>query len=267
MTTAKQNTTPGFRGAALALALMAGAPLHAGAQVVAPELAAKEAAPGAKWGLGLGVGFDREAYRDFDDKASGLPLLMYENTYVSFFGTAFDVKLPSAGPVTFRLRARYAGDGYEAKDSPFLSGMSERKGGVWVGGAATWRTGVATLAAEALTSTGDAEGKRFKLELNRGFRLGGFSVTPRIAANWYDEKYVDYYYGVRSGEARAGRPVYHGDSTTNIEVGARIGYALSARHQLFLDASTVKLGSTIKDSPLVDRSNKSSVKLGYLYNF
>ena len=262
------NTIPQtFRRAALAAALLLAAQHAAQAQVLAPELAAKEAEPTSQWGLGLGVGFDRKAYRAFDDDPSALPLLLYENRYVSFFGATLDAKLPSAGPVSFRLRARYSGDGYEAKDSPYLAGMAERKGGLWLGGAAIWRGSVINASAEALGATGDAEGKRFKLELNRNFKSGALTITPRISANWYDSKYVDYYYGVRAGEARVGRAQYTGKSTTNAEVGVRFGYAVAKRHNVFVDFSATSMGSAIKDSPLVDRSSESSVKLGYLYSF
>ncbi|MBB3219907.1 MipA/OmpV family protein [Pseudoduganella umbonata] len=250
--------------AALSLAVHHGAQ----AQVLAPELAAKEAAPAdSHWGLGIGAGFGKAAYREFDDDPDVLPLLMYENRYISFFGTTLDAKLPSAGPFTFRLRAKYSGDGYEAKDSPYLAGMAERKGGVWLGGAVTWRGGILNASAEALASTGDAEGKRFKLELNRTFKSGALSVTPRIAANWHDKKYVDYYYGVRAEEVRASRARYVGKSATNGEIGIRLGYAVTPRHNLFVDFSATSLGGAIKDSPLVEKSSESSVKLGYLYNF
>lgn len=238
------------------------------AQVLAPELAAKEASPEpSHWGLGLGAGYDRKAYRDFDDKVQGLPLLMYENRYISFFGTTLDAKLPAAGPVSFRLRAKYSGDGYEADDSPYLRGMDERKGGLWVGGAAIWRNGVVNASAEALTATGDAEGKRFKLELNRTFKSGALTVTPRVAANWFDSKYVDYYYGVKAAEARADRARYVGESATNVEAGVRFGYALTPRHNVFVDVSATRLGGAIKDSPLVEKSSESGVKFGYLYSF
>nr|WP_315212496.1 MipA/OmpV family protein [uncultured Duganella sp.] len=238
------------------------------AQVVAPELAAKEASPEpSHWGLGLVAGYTASAYRDFDNKVQGLPLLMYENRYISFFGTTLDAKLPSAGPISFRLRAKYSGDGYEAKDSPYLSGMDERKGGLWVGGAAIWRNSIVNASVEALTATGDAEGKRVKLELSRNFKAGALTVTPRIAANWHDDKYVDYYYGVKATEVRAGRARYVGESTTNAEVGVRLGYAVAPRHNVFVDVSATALGSSIKDSPLVEKSSESSVRFGYLYNF
>ena len=240
------------------------------AQVVAPEqLAAEaEADPGkSRWGLGLGLGFDRSPLREFDDDVDALPLVMYEGKRVSVFGNRIDWKLPSYGATSFRLRAKYGNDGYEAEDSPYLTGMEERKGGLWLGAAATWRSGATSLAMEVLTSTGDAEGKRVKLELNREFRHGAFTVTPRISANWYDDKFVDYYYGVRSNEARAGRAAYLGESAGTAELGVRFGYAIKRRHNVFVDVSGTSLGGKIKDSPLVERSSESSVKLGYLYAF
>lgn len=260
-------------GALLAAACSLAVQHTALAQAVPEELLPQElptqAGPtsASHWGLGLGVGTGRKPYRDFDNNVDALPLLMYENRYISFLGATLDIKLPPAGPVSFRLRARYSNDGYKAKDSPFLAGMAERKGGIWLGGAAIWKADATTLSAEAMTLTGDPEGSRVKLEVNHGFKSGSFTLTPRIAANWYDKKYVDYYYGVRANEVRAGRGFYQGDSAVNAELGVRLGYAIGQHHNVFVDVGVTSLGSGIKDSPLVDRSNESSVKLGYLYAF
>lgn len=250
-----------------AASLAAAACLPASAQVLAPEVAAAEASAQSHWGLGLGAGFTKSPLRQFDDKVDPLPLVLYESRWISLFGAKLDVKLPLDGPVSLRLRARYAGDGYEADDSPYLAGMEERKGGLWLGAAAIWRNPVANVALEALAATGDAEGKRFKLELNREFRSGALTVTPRVAAEWYDDKYVDYYYGVRAGEVRAGRAQYTGESTTNAEIGVRFSYAVDRRNHVFVDVSANRLGSAIKDSPLVERSSERSVRVGYLYAF
>lgn len=254
--------------AALLGAAVLGCSIPALAQVVAPEQIAAEASPKtSQWALGLGVGFDKSPLRDFDDKAEALPLLLYEGQRVSVFGTRIDWKLPSYGPLTLRLRARYANDGYEADDSPYLTGMEERKGGVWLGAAATWRMGASSLAMEVLAATGDAEGKRLTLELNREFRSGALTVTPRITGTWYDDKFVDYYYGVRTSEARPGRVAHVGEAAGTLEAGVRFGYAIERRHNIFVDVSATGLGSKMKDSPLVERATKKSVKLGYLYAF
>lgn len=235
------------------------------AQAGGPEGSAGEASP---WGLGLGVAYDRKPYRDFDDKAQALPLVAYENRWVSIFGPRVDLKLPSAGPVSFRLRAAYSGDGYEDDDSPYLAGMDERKSSFWLGGAAVWRNSVANLSAEWLgDASGHSKGQKFKLQAERRFQAGAFDFTPRLAAHWVDSKYVDYYYGVKSSEVRLGRTAYDGDSTVNVEAGLRIGYGITPRQSVFLDLSTTRLGSGIKDSPLVDRSSMNGVRIGYFYRF
>ena len=240
---------------------------------LAQQPAAAQPAPAqgegeSSWGLGLAVGAERSPYRGFDNKTRLLPLLSYENKWVSLFGLGADLKLPSAGPVSFRLRARYSMDGYEASDSPFLAGMEERKDGIWLGGAAVWRNDVANLSAELLgDASGNSKGTKFKLMLDRRFQAGGFDITPRLAATRLDDKYVAYYYGVNVAEVRASRPFYQGSSAVNLEAGMRVGYAIAPRQSIFLDLSTTRLGSSIKDSPLVDRSSQSSVRVGYLYRF
>lgn len=227
-----------------------------------------EAEGESSWGLGLGVGTERKPYRDFDNKTRLLPLLSYESKWISVAGLGLDVKLPSAGPVSFRLRARYSMDGYESSDSPFLAGMAERKDGVWLGGAAVWRNDIANLSAELLgDASGNSKGSKFRLMVDRRFQAGGFDITPRLAATRLDDKYVSYYYGVNAAEVRAGRPFYQGGSAVNLEAGVRVGYEIAPRQSVFLDLSTVKLGSSIKDSPLVDRSSQGRAFVGYLYRF
>jgi len=222
----------------------------------------------SSWGLGLGVGMERKPYRNFDNKTRLLPLLSYENKWISVAGLGLDVKLPSAGPVSFRLRARYSMDGYDASDSPFLAGMDERKDGIWLGGAAVWHNDIANLSAELLgDASGNSKGTKLRLMVDRRFQAGSFDITPRLAATRLDDKYISYYYGVNAAEVRAGRPFYQGGSAVNLEAGLRVGYALAPHQSLFLDLSTTKLGSSIKDSPLVDRSSQSGVRVGYLYRF
>lgn len=238
-----------------------------------PAAAQQQAAQGqaeepSSWGLGVGVGVERKPYRDFDNKTRLLPLLTYESKWISLSGLSADLKLPSAGPVSFRLRARYSMEGYEASDSPFLAGMDERKDGIWLGGAAIWRNDVANLSAELLgDASGNSKGSKFRLTVDRRFQAGSFDITPRLSATRLDDKYVSYYYGVNAAEVRAGRPFYQGSSAVNLEAGLRVGYAIAPRQSVFLDLSTTKLGSSIKDSPLVDKSSQTGVRVGYLYRF
>lgn len=235
-----------------------------GVRAQAPEFKRGE----SQWGIGLGVDVQQEPYRGMDNDTQGIPLIYYENYWVRVLGPNVELKLPSAGPVSFRLKARYSGDGYEVSDSPYLIGMAEREGGFWLGGEATWRTPFVNLSAELMAdASGNSEGRQFKLQADRRFGYGKFSFTPRLAAIQLDREYVGHYYGVNASEVMAGRPQYGGDSTVNMEVGLRIDYALSSKQNIFFDVRSTRLGDAIKDSPLVDRSSQTGVRVGYLYRF
>lgn len=222
----------------------------------------------SKWSFGLGVSTTDKVYRDFDRKVTPLPLVTYENKWVSVGLPVSDIKLWSGESLSFRVRARFSGEGYEAKDSPFLEGMEERKFSAWVGGAVIWKTDFANVSGELLADAmGNSKGTRAKVQIDRRFNAGGFGITPRLAAEWVDDKYVDYYYGVRESEARTGRARYDGKSTTNMQIGVRVDYSMARHHTMFLDLGTTRVGGSIKNSPIVDKSNQTSLALGYVYRF
>lgn len=222
----------------------------------------------SKWAIGFAGGMNYRVYRDFDDKVRSFPMVTYEGEYVHVFGSGVDVKLPSAGPVTFRLRGKYISEGYESGDSPFLRGMSDRYSSFWVGGVATWRTEWVRLSAEVLTDAmSNSKGSRAKLQIDRRFAAGAFGVTPRLAAEWVDSNYVDYYYGVTTGEVIAGRPGYQGASTVNTEAGIRMDWRPAPNHSVFIDLGATRMGGGIQDSPLVEKSTQYGVGFGYFYRF
>jgi outer membrane protein len=240
--------------------------------------AAAESQPGqsadaSRWGIGIAAGAKQQPYTGAGTESQGIPLIYYENRYVRVLGAGAELKLPkvelgSNSSLSFGLRARYGLGGYEPSDAPILQGMQERKSSVWLGAGATWRNEIADVSAEWLgDASGKSKGQQFRLGVQRDFRAGDFTLTPRIEAHWLDKKYVDYYYGVRAEESRPGRPAYLGASTVNTEVGLRIGYAIDPHQSVFVDVSATQLGKQIKNSPLVDRSNQSAVSVGYLYRF
>lgn len=252
---------------ALAAAALMG-PLQARAQ-------GQPGAPGeASWGLGLGVATTQQAYREIDRDTLALPLLQFENQYVRLMGPSVEVKLPGlrisdTQRLQFGLTAKYDRSGYKAKDSPFLAGMAEREGGIWVGGQVEWINDWAKVSAKwTADASGNSKGQQFSLGLERSWRIGQQVVlSPRVVATWQDSKTVDYYYGVRASEARPGRAAYRGESGVNTELGLRSMYLFDRQHSVFLDVGVTRLNSKIKNSPLVDRSSESNVFLGYMYRF
>jgi outer membrane scaffolding protein for murein synthesis (MipA/OmpV family) len=233
----------------------------------AQDTAAAASSP-PRWAVGLAAGLSQRVYRDFNSQARALPLLVYENDWVHVFGPGVDVKLPSLGPVSFRLRGRYIGEGYESTDSPFLAGMDDRDGSFWAGGVLSWRTDIATVSAEVLADTmGHSKGTRAKLQLERRFAAGAFGFTPRLAAEWVDRKYVRYYYGVTAAEATPLRPAYAAVSTLNTELALRIDWRLSPKNAVFLDIGATRMGAAVTRSPLVGQETQAGVGLGYFHRF
>ncbi|WP_459615948.1 MipA/OmpV family protein [Bordetella sp. 2513F-2] len=226
------------------------------------------------WGIGLGVAGTQKAYTDIDREYTPIPLLRYENKYLRFFGTTLEAKLPGltlseSQELRFGLIARYDGAGYEADDSWALDGMDERKGGFWAGAKIEWRSDIVNLHAEWTHDiSGHSKGQSLSLGAERTWQLSQrLSLTPRVGATWHDDKYVDYYYGVRAHEALAWRPAYEGKSGFDTEVGLQAVYDFNKHHSVMLDLQLTRLSSDAKDSPLVDRSTENRVFLGYMYRF
>lgn len=231
--------------------------------------------PSSSWGLGLGVASSKNAYTGFKRDSTVVPFLQFENEHVKVFGPGVEVKLPGlriseSQRIHFGLVGQYdLSSGYEAKDSVVFAGMAERKAGIWVGAKAEWETSLLNVTAELMgDASGDSKGKTFSLGVERSWHFGqNWMLTPRVVAKWQDRKYVDYYYGVRAGEARAGRAAYRGDSGVSAEVGLRGVYMFDQQHSVFLDVGVTRLSSSIKNSPLVDRSTENNLFLGYVYRF
>ncbi|QDB81935.1 MipA/OmpV family protein [Acinetobacter pittii] len=222
----------------------------------------------SKFGLGLGAALVQKPYQDIDTEVLPIPIISYENRWIDISPPRADFKINSNDKFSMRLRARYAGDGYDSDDSPYLQGMAERKSSIWAGGAVVYNSNIAQVSVEALTDVSEySKGSRAKLIIEKRFQYNSLGFTPRIGAEWLDDKFIDYYYGVDASEVRVGRNLYDGKATTNIDVGVRLDYRPSQHHIFFMDAGTTILGSSIKESPLVDKSAQTIYSLGYVYRF
>ena len=228
----------------------------------------------SSFSLGLGAMTRQSPYAGVDRETVALPLLRYENEYIRIMGLEGGIKLPSVDisdsqRLDFSIIAKHDGSGYKASDARILNGMSRRKGGFWAGGKVEWNNELADVSAEWLADmSGNSKGQTFSLGLEKNWAIGDhMMLSPHIGLNWQDKKYVDYYFGVRDSEVRAGRAAYVGKSGVNTEVGLRGMYRFDQQHSVFMDVSVTRLAKSIKDSPLVDRSTESRVFLGYFYSF
>ena len=113
--------------------------------------------------------------------------------------------------------------------------------------------------ADALDRSGGYEAA---LSWNGLFRAGGFTFIPGASVKWQSDDMIDYYYGVRAGEALPGRPAYRGEAAVIPDVSLLVQRKLGPRWTLFARASHPWLPSEVTDSPIVGDDNPTSLFIG-----
>ena len=234
-------------------------------------------ADGSGWSLGIAALTDQRAYTDFDRETIAFPFVSFENKYLRWFGPTLDFKLPGitfseSQELNFNISLDYEFDGYDkdqADETLVLNGMGERKGGLWAGAKLEWRNPLVDTSLKWMgDASGNSKGQKISLGLEKTWFLGPqVMITPHVTATHFDEKYVDYYYGVLENESRTGRPEYIGEAGLNVSYGLRAAYLFNQNHSMFVDLAATSLSNEIQDSPLVDSSTENSVFFVYMYSF
>ena len=244
----------------LLAALLAAPMAHAQADV--------DAAPAEpRWTLGL-IAIERDApYRQLDEDLLVVPLVRFEGERAYLRGLRGGFRLVERGPLEFSAFLQARGDGYEAKDSPFLAGMEDRRFSVDAGLALGWRVPrVGQFELSAATDLLDRSGgQEFEASWTGLARAGKWRILPSVAMRWQSSDLVDYYYGVRADEALPGRPAYAGDAAVLPELSVLATRPLGERWQFFARVGHTWLPSEITDSPLVDDDGRTSILLGLGY--
>ncbi|RDK03200.1 MipA/OmpV family protein [Paraburkholderia lacunae] len=218
------------------------------------------------WGLGVGAGVAASPYKNGKTKFSPIPLITFDNKWVHALGTTVDLKIGKWQNVSVALRGVFAiGDGYNNSDAPILNGMENRRGAFWYGPALAWKTAFGTLSGDYLL--GGNKGQRAKIDFSKSFDYGNFSFEPHAGVEWLSSKYVNYYYGVRPSEVRAGRPAYTGRAAYEMSIGTRVDYKFTPHQMVILDVGVAHFSSGITNSPIVGRQYIPEARIGYVYQF
>jgi MipA family protein len=218
------------------------------------------------WGLGAGLAVRAQPYSGDSAKVTPVPLVTFDDKWVSLFGTTLDLKIGHWNGVSIALRGQYAlMDGYKGSDAPILNGMQDRRGAFWYGPSIKWNTAYGTFSGDFLLSGN--KGQQAKIGFGKALNYGELTIEPNVGIEWLSAKYVDYYYGVMPSEADIGRPEYSGRATWNASLGARADYRFSRQQSVSLAVGVTRLGSGIADSPLTGKRFVPGILLGYRYQF
>lgn len=224
--------------------------------------------PPPRWTFGL-LAVDRDApYRGLDESLLFAPLVRFEGERTYLRGLRGGLRLYDTERVEVAVFAQARLDGYDAEDSTFLAGMADRRASLDLGIASTWKVKKIgafelSLAADALDRSGGIEAAA---SWNGLFRAGAWTVVPGASVRWQNAGLVDYYYGVRSGEALPGRPAYAADAAVTPDVSLLVARPFAGRWTLFARASHTWLPPEITRSPLVARNARTALFLGVGYS-
>lgn len=110
-------------------------------------------------------------------------------------------------------------------------------------------------------------GREIRLGVDHRLQVGGNAYTLAIGAVWQDNNIVDYYYGVDLDEVHYQELVYTPGSSLTPYLRFDWNRTLGKHWTLQASLQQKWFGSTITNSPLVDKHYSTSVFIGGVYHF
>ncbi len=155
--------------------------------------------------------------------------------------------------------------GRHAGSGPLLAGTEDR-GTSWEAGlVGEWRLdGLGRLEIAYLHDvSGNSEGEAASLRFTtRLLQRGPAKLLGSVAAEWLSGDVVNFYYGVRPGEATPARPAYAPGGTVQLKAALLGSYRVSERWRMYSGLTVVRLGPAAARSPVVARRHQKTAYLG-----
>ncbi len=226
-----------------------------------------EGAPGL---AGIGGIMSTSPYEGVKTKTMAIPFLSgeYKNFYLYGIEAGYRLFKNEDWRISAVISPRFMG--YDSDDSDTLSGMQDRRmsldGGLKAEYELPWRKVVVggKVMADMLSRS---DGIEYELALRRPVQGKIFRLIPSAGVRYQTKSMVDYYYGVRDNEVRAGRAAYAPRGSVNPFVNLVLNSGLSRNVIIVAMFGVESLGSEIRKSPIVDESYVVSVAAGLTYRF
>ena len=229
-------------------------------------------APGSA-AAGVAIRMTASPYQGARTTADLLPIYNYDGDRLFLHTNRVGIKLRDDKAATDNQRVDFFMEqrleGFPFKNLPAsLAGMAARESGFNVGLAYGARQSWGTLRAEVMKDAGGASGgTEARVGYSTEWRSGLWSLRPDISVSFRNAKLNNYYYGVLPGEAQAGRAAYAPGAGLQGHLGLFGTYDLNQRWRLLAGVSATVLGSSVKNSPIVQKQMLPSVYVGAAYDF
>jgi outer membrane protein len=242
----------------LAIALsVAVAPGHATAQDTGGGLALT---------FGAGLVASSGVYAGQDDEITPFPVIAasFGDWIVDARGVRYAAVATERTRVDIGLAYGFAPD---LPDTPFFAGL-DRDAHVELVATVTRRFDGFDIGAEVAGDVSSVhDGVRADLSVGRAVPLGGMRVEGRLGVEYLDADFAAHRFGVRPGEAAAGRPAYAPGRTVTprLELSAALPFENGTTLVGFVEYR--RLPDAIADSPLVAVRDQTSVGLMLMRRF
>ena len=227
--------------------------------------------PDDELSIGVGGRMSVTPYKEYDTQWTPFPIVSYEGKYAYIRGFTAGVKMVNLEFLEVSVFAGYDGTSFDSSESSNkrVRKLSDRYSSAVAGLEVRLLTHYGMLhASVAQDVLGHSKGQNGTVGYMQSVEFGDLELIPAVGFQWSSSRYNDYYYGIRGGESRkSGLDAYDASAGISSYVGLSIDYSVTEAWEIFCNGELVFLDSTIKDSPMVDRSNTYNLMLGFSYTF
>jgi outer membrane protein len=222
--------------------------------------------------LGVGPYIQTQPYQGADAIFVPSPVIFFDNSlfYIrwSRFGMYFLGAKHDDFAWGFSLTAQPRTYGYKASDAKILKGMDERKTTFEGGIAFSASYGDRYIEMMALTDMLNRyDSWTFKTEIGDEYHAGNFSFYPSLIVIYQSEKFLNYYYGVKTSEATLQRPAYTPKDGLLLGVQTYIKYPFTDKLATLINIRADYIPQTAYESPIVKDKYIYSGLLSLIYTF
>ena len=227
-----------------------------------------DAGPPVYLAAGGKVSTERSLYLGGDDRVQILPLVIAESGPFYLRGPSFGLYVYGRDGLTVATGVSLDLSDTDRGDSPLLADMVELDravlGEVEVSYDADWGGASFTLGADI---SGAHDGYFARIAYRNSLEIGRVEVEPEVGVTWESAEINRHYFGVGAADATATRPRYEPDAGLGLELGLTVAYPFAERHTLRLEAVAELVSDEVSDSPIVERSSRGRIGVGYLFRF
>jgi outer membrane protein len=220
--------------------------------------------------VGAGALVSSTPYAGAKTLATAVPFAswQYKSFYIKGVEAGYRFYRTDALALSVLVAPRFMG--YHSSDSDALDGMDDRRMSLDAGLKARvslpWE-GAGLTARVTNDALSRSHGHVAQLGIDREFKAEIWRFTPSAGVRVQSGRMTDYYYGVRSEEARTDRPEYRPGAAVNYFADAMFSFGISKNWIVVTKGDVEFLADEVRKSPIVNKSVLFSGFVGLAWRF